>query len=112
MLRSVAVIAVIAAWLPATPAKADEITGWWCTPSGDKSIHVKYDGTITSPGGQTVAGNVRRHHLDFVIPAGETDAGATFSAEQLSDEKIRVTVLAGGTPAGDAVVWIPCKPVS
>ena len=111
MLARFAVIAV-ASCLVAPPAHADEISGWWCTPSGDKSIHVKHDGTITSPGGQPVAGSVRRHHVDFVIPSGEQDAGATFSAEQLNDDLIRVTIAAKGGPPLDAVIWIPCKPVS
>ena len=112
MLRRVALVAALAASVAAPPSKADEIGGWWCTPAGDKSIHVSYDGTITSPGGQTVSGTVRRHHIDFVIPDGEADAGATFSAEQLNDDQIRVTIAAKNAEPRDAVIWIPCKPVS
>ena len=96
--------------LAALPVRADEITGTWCAPGGGKSIKVE-DPIVISPGGKQVRANLTRHHLDFVIPAGEANAGATFNADQLSDEAIRVTIISkSGTSAPE--IWTPCKPIS
>jgi hypothetical protein len=93
-----------------SPARADQINGTWCAPGGGKSIRVE-DASVISPGGKTVTANVVRHHVDFVIPPGEPDAGATFYADQLSDEQIRVTIKSkAGVTAPE--IWTPCKPVS
>lgn len=91
-------------------AHADQILGQWCAPGGGKSIRVE-DASVISPGGKTVTANVVRHHVDFVVPPGEPDAGATFYADQLSDEQIRVTIKSkAGVTAPE--IWTPCKPVS
>jgi hypothetical protein len=91
-------------------ARADQIPGHWCAPDGGRSIKIDY-ASIVTPGGKTVQGNITRHHVDFVIPDGEQDAGATFNADQLSDEQIRVTIVRkDGTSPPE--IWTPCKPVS
>lgn len=88
------------------PVWADQIIGEWCPPSGSVSLIVK-DYDDVSFAGQAVNASVRRHHVDFVIPDGHADAGATFDADQLNDEQIRVTI-GQKTPE----IWTPCKPVS
>lgn len=93
-----------------TAARADQIPGHWCAPGGDRSIRIDYTSIVT-PGGKTVAGNITRHHVDFVIPEGEPDAGATFSADQLGDEQIRVTIIRKDATS-PTEIWTPCKPVS
>ncbi|MGI9409802.1 MAG: hypothetical protein ACR2OV_06995 [Hyphomicrobiaceae bacterium] len=88
-------------------AVADVITGEWCEPGGGGRILIinNYD-DVTSVG-KAVKANVDRHHVDFVIPTGEKDAGIRFDADQLSDEQIKVTI-----GANAAVIWTPCKPIS
>lgn len=88
------------------PARADQIVGSWCPPGGGTSLVVRnYDDVVFA--GQAVKANVVRHHVDFVIPEGAGDAGQLFSADQLNDNEIRVTV---GSKASE--IWTPCKPVS
>jgi hypothetical protein len=106
MIRNRGLLAVLALLLVATPAWADQIVGEWCPPGGSVSLIVKnYDDV--SFAGQAVEASVGRHHVDFVIPAGQPGAGMRFDADQLSDEEIRVTI---GEKAPE--IWTPCKPVS
>lgn len=91
-------------------AMADQILGRWCAPGGVQSIQVEA-ARVISPGGKPVAGNITRHSVDFIIPAGEKNAGMTFAAQQLNDEQIRVMISPkGGTAPTE--IWTPCKPVS
>lgn len=92
--------------LGAAPAMADQIVGQWCPPGGGRSMNVQNYDDVRFNGAQVKA-NVDRHHVDFTIPAGEPDAGQTFTADQLNDDEIRVTI---GT--SEPVIWNPCKPVS
>ena len=88
-------------------AFADVITGEWCEPGGGARILVVKNYDDVTFVGKAVKANVDRHHVDFVIPAGEKDAGTRFDADQLSDEQIKVTI-----GADAAVIWTPCKPIS
>lgn len=98
----------LAAW--AGPASADQIIGYWCSPSGSQSIKVDHS-SVVSPGGRTVEAQVRRHYLEFVIPQGEANAGAKFTADQLGEERISVKIISkGGTSTPE--IWVPCKPIS
>lgn len=92
--------------LLASPAAADAIPGDWCPPGGGRILQIKTSGHVTFAG-KIVAANVDRHHTDFVIPKGEPDAGSRFSADQLNDVQIRVTIN-GKKPE----IWTPCEPVS
>lgn len=97
---------VIALSLFASPALADVITGEWCPPGGGRSLLVKPTLEVEFAG-QPVEANANRHHVDFVIPTGEPDAGQKLNADQISDEWVRVTIGSGKTQ-----IWMPCKPVS
>ena len=106
MARRACVISFIVTFLTVSPVMADEIIGEWCPTGGGRSVMIR-DYTDVMFNGQTVKANVDRHHVDFVIPSGERDAGASFSAAQQNDEQIRVTIGSKRTE-----VWTPCKPVS
>ncbi len=76
--------------LSTSPALADQIDGEWCSPRGGRIV---VDGSnVTTPSGASVKANHSRHHVDFDIPAGEESAGDHFSADQLSDNEIQVTI--------------------
>jgi len=97
---------VLSLAMTSVPAQADQIAGSWCPPGGGQSLVVRgHDDVVFD--GQAVKANVDRHHVDFVVPDGAGDAGQRFSADQLNDNEIRVTI--GAKPAE---VWTPCKPVS
>jgi len=90
---------------------ADHIDGRWCSPLG-RSIIVNGP-QVTTPEGAQVTANYDRHHIDYIIPTGEPRAGDTFSADQLGEDRIRVTIVAkSGTPAPTPEIWTPCKPIS
>lgn len=93
------------------PSLADRIDGDWCAPGGGS---ISVDGpNVVTPGGRKIIANYNRHHVDFEIPKGEPDAGGRFSADQLNDEEISVSIVAAGDAgAGKAVIWRPCKPIS
>jgi hypothetical protein len=99
-------LAVLVLLLAALPARADQIIGEWCPPGGSVSLVVKNHDDVTFAGA-SVQANVDRHHVDFIIPANLADSGSRFSADQLNDEQVRVTI--GSKPAE---IWTPCKPVS
>ena len=73
----VAVLAVIAGISLASPTFADEITGSWCPPGGGRSLVVDNLDKVTFAG-QSVTANVQRHHIDFIVPKGQKDAGLRF----------------------------------
>ena len=92
-------------------ALADRIDGTWCSTDG-KSVSVDGPRVVTSRG-NAVNANYDRHHIDYVIPAGEPDEGGIFQADQLNDNQIRVILIgADGKPKSEAEIWTPCKPVS
>ncbi|MEO9874587.1 MAG: hypothetical protein ABJM26_13770 [Anderseniella sp.] len=94
-----------------TIAVADQIDGTWCSPSG---ASMTVEGTrIVTPGGNVVTGRYNRHHVDYEVPEGETDAGGRVSADQLNDEQIRVIVM-GKDPAANAPseIWTKCQVTS
>lgn len=92
-------------------AAADQIDGTWCSPAGQT---LSIDGTkVVTPGGNSVVARYDRHHIDYPIPEGEQGAGDRFSAEQLNDEQIRVTILnEAQSKSGAPEIWTPCKPIS
>lgn len=93
------------------PSLADRIDGNWCSPEG-RSISVDGPNVVT-PGGRTITANYNRHHVDFEIPKGEPDSGNRFSADQLNDEEISVSIIRAGDAGADkAVIWRQCKPIS
>lgn len=103
-----AIIILVAA---TQPALADQIDGNWCSPDG-QSISVDGPNVVT-PGGSKISANYDRHHVDFQIPEGEPHSGDRFSADQLNDDQISVSITrARDARAGKAVIWTPCRPIS
>jgi hypothetical protein len=92
-------------------ALADRIDGTWCSPDG-KSVSIDGCNVVTSRG-NAVDANYNRHHIDYIVPAGEPDEGSLFRADQLNDNQISVVLIsADGGSKGNPEIWTPCKPVS
>jgi len=83
---------------------ADAIDGDWCNSSG-KRMSIRGPAIVT-PGGQQTSGNYNRHFFSYVIPAGETGAGATVEIQLLSE------YLAHAHQPGDPSIqeWRRCQP--
>ncbi|MCF6200060.1 MAG: hypothetical protein L3J67_11835 [Hyphomicrobiaceae bacterium] len=90
---------------------ADQINGNWCAADG-RTISI--DGPhVTTPAGNTVLAIHGRHHIDYLIPENETDAGHRFTADQLDDERISVQIIDSKTgQRSPAQIWVPCKPTA
>jgi hypothetical protein len=86
------------------PALADAIDGDWCRADG-KRMTIR-GAAIVTPGGQETNGNYTRHFFSYVIPSGESGAGATVSIQLLSE------YLAHARQGADASVqeWRRCQP--
>jgi hypothetical protein len=86
----------------AMPARADAIDGDWCASDGRHfSIHGP---AITTPGGNAIQGNYRRHSFSYVAPEGETSAGEAIAMLLLNENQVAVQT-------GNATeVWLRCKP--
>jgi hypothetical protein len=96
---------VISLLLAASPARADAIDGQWCL--GAKSFVI--DGpNIRTPSGIQLSGSYDRHGFEYVVPAGEPDAGMQIVMLLVNEEAVRLT-------RGSAVppeIWRRCKPIS
>lgn len=86
----------------AAPAWADAIDGDWCAGDGR---HFSIRGpAITTPGGNAIQGNYRRHSFSYVAPQGETSPGAAIAMLLLNENQVAVQT-------GNATeVWLRCKP--
>jgi hypothetical protein len=94
--------AVVGACL-AAPAFADAIDGDWCAADGR---HFSIRGpAITTPAGIQTAGNYARHSFTYVLPEGETEAGAPVAMLLLNENSVKVQVA-----AGDPEIWLRCTP--
>ena len=84
------------------PARADAIDGDWCASDGR---HLFIQGpAITTPGGNAIQGNYRRHSFSYVVPEGEPNSGQPIAMLLLNEETVAVE-------AGDKTeVWVRCKP--
>jgi len=113
MFANVERLVLIAVVLVATTtiAAADQIDGTWCSPAGN-SMTIEGSRVVT-PGGQVITGRYNRHHVDYEVPKGETNAGSRVSAEQLNDDEIRVIVL-GEDPSANqpSEIWTKCQVTS
>jgi hypothetical protein len=85
-------------------ARADAIDGDWCASNG-KRMSIRGPAIVT-PGGQQTSGNYTRHFFSYVIPTGETGAGATVEIQLLSE------YLAHARQGSDSSVqeWRRCQP--
>ena len=105
-------IAVSAVLVQINFAHADQIDGKWCSLDG-KSLNVNFT-DVTTPGGNKVKANYNRHHIDFIIPAGEEDEGSKFGADQMNDNQIRVTITEADGESRPPNIWAAqkCKDVT
>jgi len=102
-LRVASIVLAAASFIPlAAPARADAIDGDWCAKDGR---HFFIQGpAITTPGGNAIQGNYRRHSFSYVVPPGETNAGDPIAMLLLNENQVAVQT-------GDATeVWLRCKP--
>jgi hypothetical protein len=94
--RMLALLGPLVVWLGlGQPVRADAIDGDWCQANG-KRMSIRGPAIVT-PGGQQTSGNYDRHFFSYVVPAGETGAGATVEIQLLSEELARERQ--GGDPA-------------
>jgi len=96
-------IFILAPILMSTPAFADRIDGHWC--KGLKRLYI--DGPqIVTPGGTKMTGDYDRHGFTYVVPAGEDDAGATITMQQMHEELMQWQ---SSSNPSDVQDWIRCK---
>ena len=87
-------------------ARADAIDGNWCAPDGRV---MSIDGpAIVTPGGSQITGNYSRHAFSYVVPPGESEAGATVLMILLNEETVRI---APGNGAPEEI-WHRCDVTS
>ena len=86
------------------PALADAIDGDWCRADG-KRMTIRGPAIVT-PGGKQTNGEYTRHFFSYVIPSGESGAGATVSIQLLGE------YLAHAREGADGSVqeWRRCQP--
>ena len=106
MMRWVTGLACLAVVVLAAPAGAHTILGHWCDPEGQRRLIIKGVGDVTL-NGKAVGADVDQHHLGLVLPPGEADAGARLRANQITENKIRVTLGSGAEQT-----WRTFKPLS
>ena len=88
----------------AAPAWADAIDGAWCKENGTRLV---ISGpSIITPGGRQMQGMYDRHGFTYVVPAGETGAGATIEMRLMGDYAMQSRV-AGSASYED---WKRCGP--
>ena len=82
-------------------ARADTIDGTWCHADGRRlSINGPQ---LTMPGGKQIEGDNDRHGFAYVVPAFETDAGATISLVLNGGAQMRVI-----SPTQPDQLWRRC----
>ncbi len=94
-----------------TPARADQIDGQWCSPSGETMSISGSD--VVTPAGNKVTAEYSRHRINYQIPDGEPHAGGKIYADQIDDEHIRVTrIKKVQIEPGTHDTWTRCEFVS
>lgn len=95
-------LALAAALLPASVARADAIDGTWCSADG-RFLAIKGPIVVT-PGGTPMQGNYERHSFSYVVPEAEPGAGGTVSLVLVNDDTVHLTP----RPDAAAEVWLRC----
>jgi hypothetical protein len=99
-------VAAAAISISASGAHADAIDGEWCLGGN----HLAIEGPkIRTPGGNTINGDYSRHGFRYVVPAGETDAGAEIVMILLNEETVQLS-RNPGSPTPE--IWRRCKVTS
>ena len=97
------ILLALALMLSAGPARADAIDGHWCAEDGR---HLSIDGpAITTPGGERMRGDYRRHFFSYVIPAAEANAGAVTAMRLISEDVVHLKVQ---IDAAKMEIWRRC----
>lgn len=92
-------------------AGVGEIDGTWCSPHGE--VMSVTGPQIITPSGNEVTGRYGGDRVDYQIPKGERHAGGRIWAEQITDQRIRVTLIKiDQRGPGDHDDWLRCDPVS
>ena len=90
----------------AQPARADAIDGDWCR----EGKHFRIEGpSITTEGGNSIAGNYDRHGFSYVVPDSEPGAGGRINMTLMSEELLALT---RPTAPGAPETWKRCAVVS
>ena len=87
-------------------ARADAIDGHWC--AADGRVMTIEGPRILTPGGNRIGGDYSRHAFAYVVPTGETLAGATIRMILLDEETVRLNP---GNGAEDEI-WHRCDVIS
>lgn len=112
MTRIAASAALLGLALWAGPARADAIDGDWCHEDG-RTMTIQ-GSAITIPGGKRITGEYDRHSFSYLVPDGETGAGARIDMSLLNEETMRLTrgVPPGSTAEPEPEIWRRCRPVA
>ena len=91
-----------------TPAQADAIDGYWCSPDGRTLL---IDGPhIVTPGGKSMKGDYDRHGFRYTVPKQEPDAGSIIDMNLIDDDTVQYQASAANAKSE---LWQRCsKPVS
>jgi hypothetical protein len=101
--RAIAPVLFVLVALSTGGAYADRIDGHWC--KGLKRLYI--DGPqIVTPGGTKMTGDYDRHAFTYVVPAGEDDAGATITMQQMHEELMQWQ---SSSNPSDVQDWIRCN---
>lgn len=101
-------LACDACGLGGTLAQADAIDGDWCKDAASFQINGPH---IRTPGGQQATGDYHRHGFHYVVPQGETDAGAEIAMRLLNETTVELMRREGATD-GKPEIWQRCQPIS
>ena len=103
---SLVLAAAAAILLAPALARADAIDGHWCAPDG--RVMTVEGPHILTPGGHRISGDYSRHAFSYVVPAGESGAGATVAMVLLNEQTVRLRPADG---AADEI-WHRCDVIS
>ena len=106
--RGASFVLAAAATLLLAPAlaRADAIDGNWC--AADGRVMTIEGPRILTPGGHRITGDYSRHAFSYVVPAGESDAGATIAMVLLNEETVRLHPVNGA----EDEIWHRCDVIS
>lgn len=104
-------LAALGLTLSVTAARADKIDGNWCSPT---NATMTIEGpSVTTPSGKVTQGDYYRHHFDYIVPDGDTEAGAHVHADLIDPDHIILTLTPPkAAKPGQPEIWKRCQVVS
>ena len=107
-LKACLVFAALALLVPMKRAWADAIDGNWCSADGRR---LSIQGSeLRTPGGKRMKGEYDRHAYAYVIPTGETEAGAKAFMVLIDDDTMLLKLGAQPMSTGEGETWKRCSP--